>query len=489
MYKKSNKSSIKHLDFFLVDLLAMALAFMLAYLVRFGPHTLHTSGINYRQLLIILLTSVLLGDLMFSNLKNILKRGVGKEVYRVLQLAVGSVAMTTLILYAMKEGSTYSRVLISIIYAFFLVLCFGFRIGWRAVILHTLRLRNKNKTPGNSVSCFVVSDSFHVNDAIKTIESDIFGSYLVTGVAFTDCEPSPEDDTKYSVCSLEDAPPFICRNWIDEVFLFLPDGTPKPEKFVEQCAMMGVTLHTVLNLQKFDNDHQFIESIDDHVMITSAFNSIQPYQAFLKRALDILGGLVGSLLTVLIGIFVGPAIYIASPGPIFFKQERIGRNGKTFKMIKFRSMYLDAEERKAQLMKENRVASGLMFKLDHDPRIIGNKQLPDGTWKTGVGDFIRRTSLDEFPQFFNVLKGDMSMVGTRPPTLEEWEKYDFHHRARMAIKPGITGLWQVSGRSQITDFEEVVKLDTEYIVNFRLTNDIKILFKTLLVVFKRDGSM
>lgn len=130
-----------------------------------------------------------------------------------------------------------------------------------------------------------------------------------------------------------------------------------------------------------------------------------------------------------------------------------------------------------------------MFKLDFDPRIIGNEILPDGTKKTGIGDFIRRTSIDEFPQFYNVLKGEMSLVGTRPPTLDEWEKYDPHHRARLAIKSGITGMWQVSGRSEITDFEEVVRLDTKHINEWSLGLDIKIIFKTLAVLFKKDGAM
>ena len=152
-------------------------------------------------------------------------------------------------------------------------------------------------------------------------------------------------------------------------------------------------------------------------------------------------------------------------------------------------MYMDAEERRAELMAQNKMSDGRMFKIDFDPRVIGNKILPDGTRKTGIGEFIRKTSLDEFPQFFNVLKGDMSLVGTRPPTVDEWDKYDLHHRARLATKPGITGMWQVSGRSNITDFEDVVKLDRQYIAERNFALDIKILFKTVLVVFKRDGAM
>ena len=196
-----------------------------------------------------------------------------------------------------------------------------------------------------------------------------------------------------------------------------------------------------------------------------------------------------NILTGLIFLVVGPMIYIASPGPIFFSQERVGKNGRKFKIYKFRSMYMDAEERKAELMDKNKLGDGKMFKMDFDPRVIGNKVLPDGTHKTGIGDFIRRTSLDEFPQFFNVLKGDMSIVGTRPPLISETNLYELHHRVRLAIKPGITGMWQVSGRSDITNFEEVVRLDKEYISNWNIGLDIKILLKTVLVVFKRDGSM
>ena len=151
-------------------------------------------------------------------------------------------------------------------------------------------------------------------------------------------------------------------------------------------------------------------------------------------------------------------------------------------------MYLDAEERKKELMSQNRVSDGMMFKLDFDPRIIGNK-IVDGKQVTGIGEKIRSSSLDEFPQFFNVLKGDMSLVGTRPPTEDEWEKYKYHHRARLATKPGLTGMWQVNGRSEITDFEEVVKLDTEYINNWSIGLDIRILLKTVKAVLKHEGAM
>lgn len=168
----------------------------------------------------------------------------------------------------------------------------------------------------------------------------------------------------------------------------------------------GVTVH--LSLAKVMSEpgkKQFVEKIGPYTVLTTSINYASSFQLFLKRAMDIMGGLVGCTITVLLLPFVGTAIYLASPGPIFFAQERVGKNGKRFKMYKFRSMYMDAEARKAELMKDNRLGDGKMFKLDFDPRVIGNKILPDGSHKTGIGDFIRRTSLDEFPQFFNVLKG------------------------------------------------------------------------------------
>ena len=195
----------------------------------------------------------------------------------------------------------------------------------------------------------------------------------------------------------------------------------------------------------------------------------------IKRLIDIAGALVGLLITGVAGIFLAPALLLESPGPLIFCQNRVGLNGRIFKFYKFRSMYVDAEERKKELMAQNEV-QGLMFKMEHDPRI------------TKVGAFIRKTSIDELPQFWNVLKGDMSLVGTRPPTVDEYEQYTGYQKRRISFRPGITGLWQISGRSDIKDFDEVVKLDLEYIDNWSLLLDLKIICKTILVVFKGSGA-
>jgi lipopolysaccharide/colanic/teichoic acid biosynthesis glycosyltransferase len=166
-------------------------------------------------------------------------------------------------------------------------------------------------------------------------------------------------------------------------------------------------------------------------------------------------------------------IKVTSRGPIFFKQVRVGKNGKRFIIYKFRSMTVDAETRQKELEKLNE-CDGAIFKIKDDPRI------------TGIGKLIRKLSLDELPQFINVLKGEMSLVGTRPPTVDEVAQYQKWHHRRISIRPGLTGLWQVSGRNKINSFDEVVKLDLTYIDNWSIWLDIKIILKTIAVVFKRD---
>ena len=195
----------------------------------------------------------------------------------------------------------------------------------------------------------------------------------------------------------------------------------------------------------------------------------------LKRFIDIIGAIVGLIVSAPIILLVAVPLLLESRGGLFFKQQRVGRNGRLFYMYKLRSMYADAEQRKKEFEEKNHM-QGLMFKMDNDPRI------------TKVGRFIRKFSIDELPQFYNVLRGDMSLVGTRPPTLDEFEQYSSHHKRRLSMRPGITGLWQVSGRSQIEDFEEVVRLDCQYIDNWSPSLDIKILFKTLGVVFTGRGA-
>ena len=192
-----------------------------------------------------------------------------------------------------------------------------------------------------------------------------------------------------------------------------------------------------------------------------------------KRLVDIMGSLVGILILVIVFVPVAIAIKLDSPGPIFYQQRRYGLRGQPFEIRKFRSMLVNADELKAQVPNE---ANGLIFKHREDPRV------------TRVGRFLRRTSLDEFPQFWNVLKGEMSLVGTRPPTTDEVIHYDERHWRRLCVKPGITGEWQVNGRSAVQDFEKIVDLDLRYQSQWSPLYDLVIILRTIHVIFAKTGA-
>ncbi len=242
------------------------------------------------------------------------------------------------------------------------------------------------------------------------------------------------------------------------------------------CEEMGVTVSLMLNLYQLPTSNHYISALGTYPIVTYHNISLDKIKLFIKRLMDIVGSSVGLILASPILIITAIAIQLESPGNVIFKQVRIGKNSRPFKIYKFRSMFIDAEERKKELMEKNQMGSDLMFKMEDDPRI------------TKVGKFIRKTSIDELPQLYNILKGDMSLVGTRPPTRDEVKKYERHHLRRISITPGLTGMWQVSGRSSITDFEQVVELDRQYIENWSIWLDIKLLFKTVWVVLKGRGA-
>ena len=264
---------------------------------------------------------------------------------------------------------------------------------------------------------------------------------------------------------------------IDEVvFAVPPIYLGDIEKYALMCEEMGITVSMVLELYDFKFSQINLTSIGTLPMLTFHSVCLDRYQIVYKRVIDLLGSSVGLILTALLSIVIIPAIKLDSKGPIFFSQNRVGVNGRIFKLYKFRSMVVDAEEMKQALISQNQIDGDLMFKIKSDPRT------------TRVGRFLRASSLDELPQFLNVFTGDMSLVGTRPPTLDEVPKYENRHWRRMSVKPGLTGLWQTSGRSDITNFEEVVKLDTQYIDQWSPWLDIKIMLKTIIVVFKKHGA-
>lgn len=483
MYRKDSTGWIKHVDFIILDLICLQVAFVLAYaLSGYGANPYQL--ILYRNMAVFMEVADLVVLFAMGTLKNVLKRGYYKDFVVTAQHGVILGACLLLYLFMLQEGQQYSRLALVLNIIIYMLLTYLVRELWK----HLLR---KKMEDGENRSLLLVVTADVASAVVESMKEHNYARYKISGIAVIDKEMIGRHiDGIKVVANMDNAAEYVCKEWIDEVLIVTSGVVPYPRELIEQFTETGVTVH--LNLAKVKSvpgKKQFVERVGDYTVLTTSINYASTRDLMLKRLMDIAGGLVGCLITGILFIFVAPAIYIASPGPIFFAQERVGKNGKRFKMYKFRSMYMDAEERKKELMAQNRVKDGMMFKLDWDPRIIGSRQLPDGTVKKGVGNFIRDWSLDEFPQFINVLLGDMSLVGTRPPTVDEWEKYNLHHRARLATKPGVTGMWQVSGRSNITDFEEVVKLDKQYITDWDLGMDIKILLKTVGVVFKREGSM
>lgn len=483
MFRKSSEGWLKHVDFMMLDLICLQLSFVISYMLRHGFQNPYANQL-YRNVALFLTVADIAVIFFYQTFKGVLKRGYYKEfnvtIKHVFLVEVIGIAY----LFSMQVGQDFSRIVLYTMAAIYVLLAYLIRLLWKRY------LRTKMKDGGDR-SLLIVTTSDIAEKVLFNIKDHNYEMFRVTGLVITDKKMVGETISGVPVVANEEnAVDYVCKEWVDEVFIYLSKEYPLHQKLVDQFTETGVTVH--LNLARVIESpgrKQLVEKVGNYTVLTTSMNYLTPKQAFMKRTLDIFGGLIGCILTVVIFIFIAPAIYIKSPGPIFFSQIRVGKNGKLFKIYKFRSMYMDAEERKKELMKQNRVKDGLMFKMEFDPRIIGNKIMPDGTRKTGIGEFIRKTSLDEFPQFWNVLTGSMSLCGTRPALQSETILYSPHHRARLAVKPGITGMWQISGRSEITDFEEVVKLDTQYINEWSMGLDLRILFKTVMVVLKREGSM
>lgn len=271
---------------------------------------------------------------------------------------------------------------------------------------------------------------------------------------------------------------FVSTAVVDEVFVAIPSEVHYDmSALILKFEKMGIDVSINIAVLDFKGSgKRRVQNLAGHSVVTFSTTFYDYGHIIVKRLMDIVGALIGLFVCALAAIVVVPLIKKVDGGPAIFAQNRVGKNGRIFKIYKFRSMYMDAEARKKELEKENEM-DGLMFKMENDPRV------------TPVGKWIRRTSIDELPQFYNILIGDMSLVGTRPPTEDEYQQYTPEQKKRLSIKPGLTGLWQVSGRSDIKSFDDVLKLDVEYIDNWSIWQDIKILLKTVKVVFTGRGSM
>ncbi len=483
MYSKGHQGIFKHIDFLIFDLVCLQFGFLLAYFIRNSVENPYNID-EYRNMSIFLSIADIMIIVFYGSLKNVLKRGYFKELTYTVKHTVILLFCGITYLFLIKNAGQFSRMVLILTGIFYMIFTYCIRVLWKRFLRRHLHL-------SGSRAMLVVSEEAHIMEALENLKNHNYEHYKVSGLVITDKQMTGQIiDGIPVVADSETVFAYASKNWVDGIFLNFQPNNPELEKYDRRFQNMGIVTHIKLfsYVDLTDSVHM-TENMGNYTVLTSCMNILTPRQCFLKRLIDICGSLVGCLITCILTIIIGPIIFIKSPGRIFFSQIRVGKNGKKFRIYKFRSMYPNAEKHKAELMSQNQYANGLMFKMEYDPRIIGCKLRADGTVKKGIGNFIRDFSLDEFPQFFNVLKGDMSLVGTRPPTEDEWEQYDEHHRKRLATWPGLTGIWQVSGRSGITDFEEVVRLDNRYIREWTIGSDIKIILKTVVAVFLRKGAM
>ena len=486
MHIRSKHSWMKHLDFIIIDAILLNISLILAYVIRTRNLNMFLFS-QYRSIAIILTILHLCIVLFSSTYSDILYRGYFTEFKKVALHTIKLVAFSFFLLFLMGNIGEKSRFILIAFPLFFMVLSYTTHILWKMFLM-----RN-TKRGENLRQMVVVTDQRHINEAMSKLQDGSDVSFSIKGICLTkepDINSTLFRENEYKgtpiVAVGKDMYDYCVTEVVDGVVICL--GTKhidEMRQLADNFLNMGVTVYVVMNLFAKDMPHTMFTHLNSARVISTSINTASPIALFMKRVADICFGIAGCIATGFLFLILAPMIKKADPkGPVFFKQERAGRNGRTFYMYKFRSMYVDAEERKKDLMDENEM-EGLMFKIDGDPRVLGSGK--DGKRK-GLGYRIREWSLDEFPNAWSILKGDMSVVGTRPPTMDEYEKYELRHKSRLAVKPGLTGLWQVSGRSDITDFDEIVKLDNEYIQNWTIGLDIKIMLKTFVAVFKRQGS-
>ena len=460
---KSFDHYLKKFGILALDIGCILIALSLAYYV-YPLNTMPMS--NY---LIILLLLAVGYNFVNSQNRYLFARGYLIELKEVIVYNIYLLCGLVLIAFFWKKLETTSRLLTSYFFCFNIMIMYLSR-----VLVKVLLRRMYNDDPKKTKGILMVVEKGQ-ETLLDTFRSGLTYNVIGTLIVDQDQVTGTVDGNEIS-CTLDKLVNTVVTYQIDDVVFKLPgQGQKALFELITDFEDMGANCHYALDVPTGARGNATMEMFGEMFMATYTLRTQSTWQLVMKRVMDICGAVVGLILCGIISIFLVPAIKFDSPGPAIFSQIRIGKNGRRFKFYKFRSMYIDAEERKKELMKNNEM-DGLMFKMEDDPRI------------TKVGKFIRKTSLDEFPQFWNVLIGDMSLVGTRPPTEDEFNKYKGHYKRRLMMTPGITGLWQVSGRSSITDFDEVVKLDLEYIDNWSLLGDIKILFKTVISVIKRDGA-
>ena len=473
----------KHWDFILLDVLILQLSLVLAHLIVRGMEQSYINSLNLFMASLMFICQIL-AIAFTDNYSGILRRGPLDEAYRVIKGIIETGVTVTVAIFVTRMYLYVSRLETGMAFILFAVLSYLVRQLVKSALRRSVQKSHKLK------SLILITDRANVDSAVNSlITENIYRDFKISKILLLDGATGEEKSDIPMVTANNEALRDICHEWVDEAFILQPENGSYPKHIVDSLMQMGITVnYMITSFTDTTLPYTTVTQLGSYNVLSFSRRQVSTGELIVKRIMDIVGGLIGCILTILISVFIAPAIIAEDGAPVIFTQKRVGRNGKIFKMHKFRSMYKDAEERKKDLEKQNKIDSGLMFKMDNDPRILGSHKKDKNGRPKGIGNFIRKTSIDEFPQFFDVLIGNMSLVGTRPPTVDEYNRYELQHRIRMSAKPGITGMWQVSGRSDITDFDEVVRLDTEYIDNWSLYLDIKIILKTIGVVIKGKGA-
>ncbi|OJF76406.1 MAG: hypothetical protein BKP49_07880 [Treponema sp. CETP13] len=464
---------MRHWILLAVDTCTLILSLILSYFIRL--QSINFMRNEYKNVFIMLVLINVVIFFLANNYKDFLQRGLLKESWYTFVHTVVVFAAVAVYFVVTQSNIAVSRIFLFLFIFSYLILGFMGRIVIKAILRNYVSKQQSNK------KLIIVTTQKKAEESVKLLTNKMYYDYELIGLILLDRKA--QENVQESilglpvVCSAENALDYLKNNIVDEVLMNVPSRVKFPTKLWDGCVEMGITLHRCIQGINQVLGETKIERMGSAIVLTSSMRLASSWQIVAKRLLDIFGSIVGLLICFVVGLFVAPLIYKKDHGPVFFAQTRVGKNGRRFKLYKFRSMYVDAEKKKEELIKQNKM-QGCMFKLENDPRIL-----------PGIGTFIRKTSIDELPQFWCVLKGDMSLVGTRPPLVSEVKEYEYRHKRRLAIKPGITGLWQVSGRNDITDFEEIVALDSEYISTWTIGLDIKVLLKTVAVVFCGKGSM
>ena len=453
------------------DLVSISVAYIIAILIRFhGFRWVDEPELHFIGYICFLLFCTVYSFLFDWN-REFIKRGTLVEFIAVVKFNIFMVLSLMAFLFLLQRGAGFSRLVMGYFSILDVLIVWSVRIGMKKV----LRIYFTSKS--NIVKIMIVTKDSVLNKTVSKLKESMDINYEIVALACVDVDCKGVVINGIKVNADRDNVLDLARQMpLDEVFINLPEEDKDYVRhIIYDLESMGIACHYNIDIIERPQKEVRVGNFAGYTVVTYSVNHFDYRRMTIKRLIDIAGGLVGCILTVMVTPFVALAIRIDSPGPVFFAQTRIGKNGRRFKIYKFRSMYIDAEQRKRELEAQNEM-QGLMFKMDNDPRI------------TKVGRFIRKTSIDELPQFFNIVKGDMSLVGTRPPTEDEFEQYNSHYRRRISMTPGLTGLWQISGRRDIVDFDDVVRLDLEYIDNWTLGLDIKILFRTIWVVLAGKGS-